>query len=95
MGYPISKYGVRFLAAAIAGLICAPVHVHAQGAAGPGGPPLSPKASAPIDLTGYWVSLITEEWRYRMVTPAKGRLHERSDDDGIENCGGRVGPGKG
>src|SRR5712691_4641728 len=30
------------------------------------------KAAAPIDLTGYWVSLVTEDWRYRMVTPAKG-----------------------
>jgi hypothetical protein len=28
--------------------------------------------SAPIDLTGYWVSYVTENWRYRMVTPAKG-----------------------
>jgi hypothetical protein len=26
----------------------------------------------PIDLTGYWVSYVTENWRYRMVTPAKG-----------------------
>jgi len=31
-----------------------------------------PKAAAPIDLTGYWVSVVTEDWRYRMVTPAKG-----------------------
>ena len=30
--------------------------------------------SAPVDLTGYWVSLITEDWRFRMVTPPKGRL---------------------
>jgi hypothetical protein len=30
------------------------------------------KADAPFDLTGYWVSVITEDWRYRMVTPAKG-----------------------
>jgi hypothetical protein len=38
-----------------------------------GGPPAqTAKASAPIDLTGYWVSVITEDWRYRMVTPAKG-----------------------
>ena len=28
--------------------------------------------AAPIDLTGYWVSVVTEDWRYRMVTPAKG-----------------------
>lgn len=30
------------------------------------------KAAAPADLTGYWVSLVTEDWRYRMITPAKG-----------------------
>lgn len=30
------------------------------------------KASAPIDLTGYWVSVVTEDWRFRMITPAKG-----------------------
>ena len=30
------------------------------------------KAAAPIDLTGYWVSVVTEDWRYRMVTPAPG-----------------------
>src|ERR1700752_1907666 len=32
----------------------------------------SPKAAAPIDLTGYWVSIVTQDWRWRMVTPAKG-----------------------
>ena len=37
-----------------------------------GGPPQAPKAAAPIDLTGYWVSVITEDWRYRMVVPAPG-----------------------
>jgi hypothetical protein len=25
--------------------------------------PQTPKASAPVDLTGYWVSLVTEDWR--------------------------------
>ncbi len=34
--------------------------------------PKSAKATAPIDLTGYWVSLVTEDWRWRMVTPSKG-----------------------
>src|SRR5207248_593007 len=24
------------------------------------------------DITGYWVSVVTEDWRYRMVTPPKG-----------------------
>ncbi len=32
----------------------------------------TPKAAAPIDLTGYWVSLITEDWRTRMLTAPKG-----------------------
>ena len=34
--------------------------------------PRSARDRAPIDLTGYWVSYVTENWRYRMVTPAKG-----------------------
>jgi hypothetical protein len=32
----------------------------------------TPRAKAPIDLTGYWVSVVNEDWRWRMVTPAKG-----------------------
>ncbi len=35
-------------------------------------PATTAQASAPIDLTGYWVSIVTEDWRWRMVTPAKG-----------------------
>ena len=29
-------------------------------------------AAAPVDLTGYWVSVVTEDWRWRMVTPIRG-----------------------
>jgi len=43
-----------------------------QGRGGAPAPPRSPKDSAPIDLTGYWVSVVTEDWRFRMVTPPKG-----------------------
>lgn len=32
----------------------------------------SPREAAPIDVTGQWVSVVTEDYRYRMVTPAKG-----------------------
>ena len=35
-------------------------------------PPRAPRAAAPIDLTGYWVSIVTQDWRWRMVTPARG-----------------------
>ena len=30
------------------------------------------RAAAPIDLTGTWVSIVTQDWRWRMVTPPKG-----------------------
>jgi hypothetical protein len=46
--------------------------VDAQRGGGAAGPPRAPRAAAPIDLTGYWVSLVTQDWRWRMVTPAKG-----------------------
>ena len=32
----------------------------------------TPKAGALIDLTGYWVSLVDADWRWRMMTPGKG-----------------------
>jgi hypothetical protein len=38
----------------------------------PPGPPAAPRAAAPVDLTGYWVAVVTEDWRWRMVTPLKG-----------------------
>ena len=30
------------------------------------------QAASPIDMTGYWVALVTEDWRYRMLTAPKG-----------------------
>src|SRR5689334_16392738 len=44
-----------------------------QGRAGQGpGAPRTAKAAALYDITGYWVSVVTEDWRFRMVTPPKG-----------------------
>jgi hypothetical protein len=43
----------------------------AQRGAAPG-PALTAKAAAPIDISGYWVSLVTDDWRWRMLTPPKG-----------------------
>ena len=34
--------------------------------------PATAREAAPADLTGTWVSVITEDWRWRMVTPARG-----------------------
>jgi hypothetical protein len=44
----------------------------AQFPGGPPGPPKTAKAAALYDLTGYWVSVVTEDWRFRMVMPPKG-----------------------
>src|SRR5215813_14404022 len=35
-------------------------------------PPTTAFAAAAVDFTGYWVSVVTEDWRWRMVTPARG-----------------------
>jgi len=45
-----------------------------SGIGGPPGPqaPKSGQAAAPVDFTGYWVSVVSEDWRWRMVTPIKG-----------------------
>ena len=49
-----------------------PFAVHAQ-RGGPGrGAPVTAREGAAIDLTGYWVSVISEDWKFRMVTPKKG-----------------------
>ena len=55
------------LALVIAGL-ASRVDVAAQQA------PAAPnfQTAAPIDMTGVWVSVVTEDWRWRMVTPPKG-----------------------
>jgi hypothetical protein len=69
--FDFSKRNRRVLWAGIALLMAG--HAYGQGRGpGRGGPPPTAKASAPIDLTGYWVSIVTEDWRYRMVTPPKG-----------------------
>lgn len=55
-----------------AAFVAARPAAQAQANQPPNGSTPTPKAEAPIDLTGYWVSLVTEDWRYRMVTPARG-----------------------
>src|SRR5262249_42995910 len=32
----------------------------------------TPRATAPFDLSGDWVSVVSEDWAWRMVTPRKG-----------------------
>ena len=63
--------GIGILALALV----APSAISAQAQRGRGGAAAAPataRQQAPIDLTGYWVSVVTEDWRYRMVTAPKG-----------------------
>src|SRR5437868_13009708 len=72
MGELAMKFQVRSSYASMC-LVLLASPLFAQGPpGGPPQPPRAPKAAAPIDLTGYWVSVVTEDWRYRMLTPAKG-----------------------
>ena len=59
----------------LVGALLTPV-VFAQGRGGQGrgtpAPPKSAREEAPIDLTGYWTSIVTQDWLDRMRTPPKG-----------------------
>lgn len=64
-----SRISLLFIAATLA----LPGLLGAQPQPPPGPPPrLSPKDAAPEDITGNWVAVVTEDWRWRMLTPAKG-----------------------
>jgi hypothetical protein len=68
-----SKLGFLLRAATVVSFVALPLVTAVPGLAqGRGGGPRIGKAGAPEDLTGYWVSIVTEDWRYRMVTPKKG-----------------------
>jgi hypothetical protein len=63
--------GVILLVAVLSALSTA--HVAAQGpGAAQGVGTATERVAPPLDLTGYWVSVVTEKWRYRMVVPDKG-----------------------
>ena len=52
----------------VTGTFVAPVHAGQA----PAQPPRTPRAAAPIDITGNWVAVVTEDWRFRMVIPSRG-----------------------
>jgi hypothetical protein len=73
-----SAHSIRFaklvapsLAAALVGVALS-TGAFAQGRAAAPPAPANGKAGAPIDITGNWVSLISDDWVYRMITPKKG-----------------------
>ena len=68
-----SERRTMVIAAAIAVFLLTSAASRGHGqVAQPRAPNSSIRELAPMDLTGYWVSVVTEDWRYRMVMPAKG-----------------------
>jgi hypothetical protein len=69
-----ATHGISFalpvLAAALMCLAALPM-VHAQGRGAQAAPPTA-KAIAPIDLTGYWTAVLTEDWHVRALTAPRG-----------------------
>jgi hypothetical protein len=65
----VEKRLIRF---ALVLAIAAAVPLQAQRGGGRGGPPPAAREAAALDLTGYWVSVVVEDWKWRMVTPKKG-----------------------
>jgi hypothetical protein len=62
---------MKFALLPIMVMIAAPAAMFAQAPAAAAAPK-TPKAAAIEDLTGNWVSIVTEDYRWRMVTPLKG-----------------------
>jgi len=62
------------VAAAVLLVPNAPAQAPAKGGKGGGKAKQTAQSSAPIDLTGTWVSVVTEDWMYRMVTAPKGQM---------------------
>jgi hypothetical protein len=44
----------------------------AQGAPPPAAAPQPARTAAPVDITGTWAQVVTEDWQWRYITPAKG-----------------------
>jgi hypothetical protein len=64
----------RALAIAAVVLLGGAVLAAQQRGRGAAAPPAArtPRQVAPADFTGSWVAVITEDWRFRMVTPPRG-----------------------
>lgn len=65
------RVGAVLLAASA---VCAGVEAQGPpaGRGGRGGPPPTGRAAAQADFTGNWVAVVSEDWRWRMITPPRG-----------------------
>ena len=70
--FPAEMLPAKFFSKAAFLLMFSALSLCAQGRGGAPQPPPTARAAAPVDLTGYWVSVVSNDWRLRMVTPLKG-----------------------
>ncbi len=75
-------------ALAIVGVAAMAAGLHAQL------PPGSAQRLAPIDLTGTWVSVVTEDWHLRMMAPDKGDFEGLPVNDAAKKALAAWVPGK-
>lgn len=68
---PGTRPAVRLMACVLA-LTSVPVSAQPPLGGFGDGAPQAPRDAAPFDLTGQWVSIVNEDWRWRMVTPPPG-----------------------
>lgn len=53
-------------------LLATAVWAQPPGRGGAATPPMSAQQAAPVDMTGYWGAVITQDWLYRMVVDQRG-----------------------
>src|SRR2546427_229391 len=80
------RSSARTISLLFAFVLLLPAGIHAQ--RGGRGAPSTPRQAAPTDLTGYWVSVITEDWKLRRGIPSPNgnsrREHEETHKRGAE-----------
>jgi hypothetical protein len=67
----MGRFYVSTIALGFALVLSVDIGAQTRGAAGA---KASARDAAPIDLTGQWVAIISEDWRWRMITPARGDI---------------------
>lgn len=91
---PLTSHGRgRFGVARLAVLLCLglPAATLAQGGRVRVAP--AARAAAPIDLTGYWTAVLTEDWHVRMLTAPRGDFGSGPPGAVAQVVTGRIGAG--
>jgi len=85
----IMRVEILLTALGLATVVSLTPAVHAQQPA-PVAPAGLAQRYAPIDLTGTWVSIVTEDWAMRMITPPKGTFDSLPLTKAAQDAANRV-----